>query len=99
MASRTSHASAPSPICISTSLAMVNSEPVGLVEHDRLHRQLVSLERRTARGGKDTIDHQRGGRDDVANAVAVAQFGLHKNTALRCRYIGCNRARSVTATM
>jgi hypothetical protein len=32
----------------------------------------VSLERRTARGGRDTIDHPPGGHDDVANAVAGA---------------------------
>lgn len=51
-------------------LAIMNSETVALIEHERLHRQLISLERRTARGGRDTIDHPRGGRDDVANAVA-----------------------------
>ena len=32
--------------------------------------QLTMLERRTARGGKDSIDHPRGGHDDVANSVA-----------------------------
>jgi hypothetical protein len=31
--------------------------------------QLVTLERRTARGGKDSIDHEQGAHDDVANAV------------------------------
>lgn len=30
----------------------------------------MGLERRTARGGKDSIDHGRGSHDDVANAVA-----------------------------
>jgi hypothetical protein len=30
------------------------------------------LERRTTRGGKDSIDHPPGGRDDVANAIAGA---------------------------
>jgi hypothetical protein len=34
--------------------------------------QLTGLERRTARGGRDTIDHGPGGRDDLANAVAGA---------------------------
>ena len=53
-------------------LAGMNSETVGLVEHERLQRQLISLERRTARGGRDIIDHPRGGRDDIANAVAGA---------------------------
>jgi Bifunctional DNA primase/polymerase, N-terminal len=34
--------------------------------------QMVGLERRAARGGRDTIDHGRGGHDDVCNAVAGA---------------------------
>ena len=34
--------------------------------------QLLSLERNTARGGKDSIDHGRGGHDDVANTAAGA---------------------------
>ena len=32
--------------------------------------QLIGLERRTARGGRDSIDHGPGGHDDVCNAVA-----------------------------
>ena len=32
--------------------------------------QLASLERRTSRGGKATIDHSPGAHDDVANVVA-----------------------------
>ena len=32
--------------------------------------QFLSLERRTARGGRDSIDHPPGGKDDLANAVA-----------------------------
>jgi hypothetical protein len=31
---------------------------------------LTSLERRTARGGKDSIDHPPRQHDDIANAVA-----------------------------
>jgi hypothetical protein len=31
---------------------------------------LCGLERRTARSGKDSIDHGPGGHDDVANVVA-----------------------------
>ena len=34
--------------------------------------QLCGLERRTARGGRDSIDHAPGGHDDLANAVAGA---------------------------
>ena len=32
--------------------------------------QLSTLERRTGRGGKDSIDHPPGGHDDVANVAA-----------------------------
>jgi hypothetical protein len=45
---------------------------VALLDSDRLVQQLMSLERRTARGGKDSIDHAPGTHDDVANAVAGA---------------------------
>jgi hypothetical protein len=34
--------------------------------------QLIGLERRTARSGRDSIDHGPGAHDDVANAVAGA---------------------------
>jgi hypothetical protein len=53
-------------------LPLVNSSGVDLLDHDKMLHQLVSLERRTARGGKDSIDHPRGEHDDVANAVAGA---------------------------
>jgi hypothetical protein len=51
-------------------LPLINSRTAGLLDLPVLHRQLTGLERRTARSGKDSIDHAPGGRDDVANAVA-----------------------------
>jgi hypothetical protein len=51
------------------SLPMLNSGRVRLLDHARLVSQLCSLERRTARGGRDSIDHPPGGHDDVANAA------------------------------
>jgi hypothetical protein len=51
---------------------MINSGKARLLANNRLIAQLVSLERNTARGGKDSIDHAKGGHDDVANAVAGA---------------------------
>ena len=51
-------------------LPMLNSHAVALIEHPRLVHQLVSLERKVTRGGRDTIDHMRGAHDDVANCVA-----------------------------
>ena len=53
-------------------LPLVNSRAVDLLDHDKTVLQLVGLERRTGRGGKDSIDHGPGGHDDVANAVAGA---------------------------
>src|SRR5262249_20697967 len=51
-------------------LARVNSGQVELLDHPRCVAQLCSLERRTARGGRDSIDHAPGAHDDVANAIA-----------------------------
>ena len=53
-------------------LPLVNSSRVELLDYSRLVNQLVTLERRTARGGRDSIDHAPGAHDDIANAVAGA---------------------------
>jgi hypothetical protein len=53
-------------------LPLVNSGAVELLDHPRLIAQLCALERRTARGGKDSIDHPPGGHDDLINAAAGA---------------------------
>lgn len=53
-------------------LPRVNSRTVELLDVPRLVAQLAALERHTARGGKDSIDHPPGGHDDVANAAAGA---------------------------
>ena len=51
-------------------LPLVNAARVELPPDARLKGQLIGLERRVARGGKDSIDHAPGARDDLANAVA-----------------------------
>jgi hypothetical protein len=53
-------------------LPMLNSGTAELLDLPRLQSQLSGLERRTARGGHDSMDHARGGHDDVANAAAGA---------------------------
>ncbi|EKS40409.1 hypothetical protein [Afipia clevelandensis] len=53
-------------------LPLLNSKRVDLLDHPRLVAQLSSLERRTARSGKDSIDHAPSAHDDVANVVAGA---------------------------
>lgn len=52
----------------------------------RLLAQLFGLERRTARGGRDVIDHGPGGHDDLANAVAGALVGVGRAPACM---LGC----------
>jgi hypothetical protein len=42
---------------------------VRLPDHARLLREFRLLERQTHRGGRDTVDHPRGGHDDHANVV------------------------------
>ncbi|HYL48370.1 MAG TPA: hypothetical protein VET84_03320 [Stellaceae bacterium] len=68
-------------------LPMLNSGQVELLDHPRLHAQLVGLERRTARGGRDSIDHAPGGHDDLANAVAGALAGFRTTAADWVDYI------------
>jgi hypothetical protein len=53
-------------------LPLLNSGRVELLDHPRLTTQLCSLERRTARGGRDSVDHPPGAHDDVINAAAGA---------------------------
>ena len=50
-------------------LPMLTSGRVELLDVPRLAAQLVALERRTARGGKDSIDHAPGQHDDLVNAA------------------------------
>lgn len=51
-------------------LPKLNSKTIRLVDNARLVNQLAALERRTSRGGKDSIDHPPGAHDDLANVVA-----------------------------
>jgi hypothetical protein len=53
-------------------MPLMNSGEVALLDLPRLSAQLCALERRTARGGRDSVDHPPGGHDDVANAAAGA---------------------------
>ncbi|MBO6776142.1 MAG: hypothetical protein JJ897_11675 [Marinibacterium sp.] len=56
----------------------LNSGVVDLPPCDVLERQLVVLERKTTRGGRDIIDHACGAHDDRANAVAGVVAELAK---------------------
>jgi hypothetical protein len=49
-------------------LPLLMSSGIDLLDNERLINQLCGLERRTGRGGKDSIDHRAGAHDDLANA-------------------------------
>ena len=53
-------------------LQLANSGRVSIPLHQRLIQQFQKLERRVARGGRQSIDHPSGGHDDIANAAAGA---------------------------
>jgi hypothetical protein len=59
-------------------LPLINSGAIDLLDHERLMMQLTSLERKTSRGGRVSIDHAPGAHDDVANAVAGALVTAYK---------------------
>lgn len=61
-------------------LPLMMSKKCDLLDNNRLTNQLCGLERRTARSGKDSIDHAPNGHDDVANAVAgvLTSMGVRK---------------------
>jgi hypothetical protein len=53
-------------------LPLLNSGRVELLNLARLASQFCGLERRTARSGRDSIDHAPGAHDDIANVAAGA---------------------------
>lgn len=53
-------------------LPLLNSRRVALPGSERLLSQLTALERRTARGGRESVDHPPNGHDDLINACAGA---------------------------
>lgn len=59
-------------------LPMINARKPELLDHQRCLLQLDSLERRTARSGRDSVDHPPGGHDDVINVAAGALVELDK---------------------
>jgi hypothetical protein len=59
-------------------LPLLNSRHITLPQHNRLIAQIVGLERRVSRAGKDSIAHTPQGQDDVVHAVAGCAAALHK---------------------
>jgi hypothetical protein len=57
-------------------LPILNGRRVELLDHPKLVAQVCSLERRTARGGRDSIDSPPNAHEDIANVVAGVVTGL-----------------------
>jgi hypothetical protein len=80
-------------------LPLLNSRRIELIDNNRLVSQLIGLERRTARSGRDSIDHAPGAHDDLANAVAgaaalaIANVGVHVSPELLARALALPVAR------
>ena len=51
-------------------LPRINAKTIRLLDHPRAINQICMLERRTVRGGRDSIDHPPNTHDDLANAIA-----------------------------
>ena len=65
------------------SLPLFSQGCVDLLDIKPLTLELQQLERRTARSGRDSVDHPPGGRDDYSNACCgaltlVAQQDRHR---------------------
>jgi hypothetical protein len=83
-------------------LPLVNTGAVELLDHPDLRTQLLTLERRSVRGGRDSIDHPRGGHDDVANAAAgavvlVTGVGQRDKKKFPLRFSGSTNAHGIDA--
>ena len=68
-------------------LPLVNGHRVELPINPRCQTQLQALERRTGRGGKDSIDHPPNGHDDLANAAGALVNGTGGLPQYRARII------------
>ncbi len=72
-------------------LPVLNGGRAELLDLPRLASQLCGLERRTARSGRDSIDHAPGAHDDLANVAAGALLlAAAGNTAQPARFIRLN---------
>jgi len=72
-------------------LPKLNAGRVELLDNPRLIRQLLGLERRTARSGKESIDHAPGGHDDLANAAAGAAVAVESQEGRVAAWYGGKR--------
>jgi hypothetical protein len=75
----------------------LNSGKFELLDHPRLVAQICGLERRTARGGRDSIDHPPGQHDDIANSALAALSLVGNRLVLRISEEALRMAENATA--
>lgn len=64
-------------------LPLLNSGRLELLDSQRLVDQIAGLERRVARGGRESIDHAPHAHDDLANVVAgLARLSVDNSTSV-----------------
>jgi hypothetical protein len=80
------------------SLPLLNARRIALLDDERLVGQIAGLERRVARGGRDSIDHAPGAHDDLCNAVlgATTVQGKYGNYDTSLRWVTESRKRAST---
>jgi hypothetical protein len=73
---------------------LLNTRTISLLENEKAIGQLCALERRTGRSGNDSIDHPRGGHNDLAVAIAgsawLAGTDASRRGGLRVGSIGAD---------
>jgi hypothetical protein len=77
-------------------LPHLNSKTIRLLDHPRAINQIASLERRTSRGGRDSVDHPPQGHDDIANAIAGLAYVAINRFVTRPAQFGTWWGSSVT---
>ena len=63
-------------------LPLINSRRIDLLDNPKLINQLIGLERRTARGGRDSIDHGPGGHDRQPETLLLVPKSSRSTTNL-----------------
>ena len=71
-------------------LPILNGGRCELLDVPRLAKQLMGLERRTGRSGRDSIDHAPGAHDDLANVACGALLLASKRPVMPTRYMQFN---------
>jgi hypothetical protein len=67
-------------------LGICNSGAVELLEHEKAIEQICSLQRRTGRSGRDSVDARGGAPEDIANVIAAVCAVIEKQSRRYSRF-------------